>query len=146
MNAIYFLPLLLTNNNRNNLEIVAKGKLLPSLKEFSLILGTFSLTVFAWIFFRAENIGHAISYISEILSPSLFLMPEFTGMSRALTTIILVGGCILIEWFGREGDYAIEGIGHKWYPSIRWIFYSLIIFAIGMFTPIVESPFIYFQF
>jgi len=72
LNAIYFLPLLLTNNNRNNLETVAQGKLLPSLKEVSFMLLTFGLTVFAWIFFRAENIGHAISYVSEILSPSLF--------------------------------------------------------------------------
>jgi len=73
LNAIYFLPLLLTNNNRNNLETVAQGKLLPSIKEVYFMLLTFGLTVFAWIFFRAENIGHAISYISEILSPSLFL-------------------------------------------------------------------------
>jgi len=29
LNAIYFLPLLLTNNNRNNIEIVAQGKYLP---------------------------------------------------------------------------------------------------------------------
>jgi len=72
LNAIYFLPLLLTNNNRNNLETVAQGKLLPSIKEVYFMLLTFGLTVFAWIFFRAENIGHAISYISEILSPSLF--------------------------------------------------------------------------
>ena len=146
LNAVFFLPLLITNNNRNNLETVAKGKLLPSLKEFLLILGTFGLTVFAWIFFRAENIGHAISYISEILSPSLFSIPEFTGMSRALTTIILIVIFVAIEWKGREGQYAIANIGQKWYRSIRWSFYSLIIFAIAMFMPSVESPFIYFQF
>jgi D-alanyl-lipoteichoic acid acyltransferase DltB (MBOAT superfamily) len=47
LNAIYFLPLLLTNNNRNHLEIVAKGKYLPSAKEILLMLITFALTVFA---------------------------------------------------------------------------------------------------
>ena len=47
LNAIYFLPLLLTNNNRSNIDIVAKGKLLPSFKEFLLMLLTFILTVFA---------------------------------------------------------------------------------------------------
>lgn len=30
LNAFYFLPLLLTNANRNNMEIVAKGRLFPS--------------------------------------------------------------------------------------------------------------------
>jgi D-alanyl-lipoteichoic acid acyltransferase DltB (MBOAT superfamily) len=32
LNALFFLPLLLTNKNRNNLEVVAQGKVLPSLK------------------------------------------------------------------------------------------------------------------
>jgi len=146
LNAIYFLPLLLTNNNRNNLEIVAQGKSLPSLKDLSFMLLTFGLTVFAWIFFRAENIGHAISYISEIFSPSLFSFPKFVGMSRALTTIILVAIFVLIEWKGREEQYAIAHIGQNWYRPIRWSFYSIIIFLIGMFMPTVQSPFIYFQF
>ena len=98
LNAIYFLPLLLTNNNRNNLETVAQGKLLPSIKEFSFMLLTFGLTVFAWIFFRAEDIGHAFSYISEILSTSLFEIPKFAGMYNALITIILVAVFVLIVW------------------------------------------------
>ena len=52
LNAIYFLPLLLTNNNRKNLGVVAEGKLLPSFRELFAMLITFILTVFAWIFFR----------------------------------------------------------------------------------------------
>ena len=56
-----------TNNNRNKEENVAqKNKYWICLKELTFMLLTFGLTVFAWIFFRAENIGHAISYISEI--------------------------------------------------------------------------------
>jgi len=146
LNAIYFLPLLLTNNNRNNLEIVAKGKLLPSVKELLHMLLTFALVVFAWIFFRAENIGHAFSYISEILSASFFTMPKFNEMGTALSTLILIVIFVLIEWQGREGQYAISHIGQSWNRPLRWTFYALIIFAIGMFTHSVESPFIYFQF
>jgi D-alanyl-lipoteichoic acid acyltransferase DltB (MBOAT superfamily) len=48
---------------------VAKGKYLPTLKEFFDIGLTFGLTVFAWIFFRANNVTHAMSYISGIFSP-----------------------------------------------------------------------------
>lgn len=146
LNAIYFLPLLLSNKNRTNLETVAKGRLLPNFNELANMLLTFSLIVFAWVFFRAENIEHAISYISKILSPSLFETPKFTGMSRALTTIILIGFFLLVEWHGRESKYAISEIGKRWNRSLRWAFYSLIIIAIGMFMPSIESPFIYFQF
>jgi alginate O-acetyltransferase complex protein AlgI len=145
LNAIYFLPLLLTNNNRNNLEIIAEGKLFPDLKEFLLMLLTFSLTVFAWIFFRANNIGHAISIISEILSSSLFLMPKFDGMRSALTTIILVAIFVLVEWKGREGRYAIHNLGIKWKRPIRYVLYYIIIITIFWFSS-NEQQFIYFQF
>lgn len=145
LNAIYFLPLLLTNNNRNNLETVAQGKLLPNLKEVSFMLLTFGLTVFAWIFFRAENIGHAISYISEILSTSLFSRPKFAGMGKALTTIILVAIFVLVEWKGREGQYAISHLGIKWKRPIRYAMYYAIVIAIFWFGG-KEQQFIYFQF
>ena len=141
LNAIYFLPLLLTNNNRNNLETVAQGKLLPSLKEFSLILFTFGLTVFAWIFFRAENIGHAISYISEIFSSSLFTIP----VVRPRNLILLIIVFVFIEWLGREEQYAIQNLGFKWKRPLLYVFYYAIIIAIFWFGG-KEQQFIYFQF
>ena len=146
LNAIYFLPLLLTNNNRNNLETIAQGKLLPSIKDLSFMLLTFGLTVFAWIFFRAENIGHAINYISEILSPSLFSIPKFAGMSRALNTIILVVIFVLVEWKGRENEYAITKFALSKNRFIRWAVYvsiAIVIFYAGNFE---DNTFIYFQF
>lgn len=145
LNAIYFLPLLLTKNNRNNLETVAQGKLFPGIKELSLMLLTFGLTVFAWIFFRANNMGHAISYLSEILSPSFFATPTFAGMGKAYTTLGLVVIFILIEWQGREGHYAIANLGLRWKRPLRYAMYYAIIIAIFWFGG-KEQQFIYFQF
>jgi D-alanyl-lipoteichoic acid acyltransferase DltB (MBOAT superfamily) len=141
LNAIYFLPLLLTNNNRNNLETVAQGKSLPSLKDLSFILLTFGLTVIAMIFFRAENIGHAISYISEIFSSSLFTIP--TILPRKLILLIMI--FVFLEWLGREGEYAISNLGLKWKRPIRYAMYYAIIIAIFWFGG-KEQQFIYFQF
>jgi len=143
LNAVYFLPLLLTNNNRNNLETVAQGKLFPNLKETSYMLLTFSLTVFAWIFFRAENVGHAFSYISEIFSLSLFQKP--TILPKILIALILL--FTLIEWLGRSSEYAIEKLLIKNKRPIRYVFYYLIlvmIYFFGSFNKDIE--FIYFQF
>ena len=145
LNALYFMPLLLTNNNRNNLEIVAQGKLFPTLKEIAFMATTFILTVFAWIFFRANNIEHAFSYISEILSSSLFTVPKFSGMSKALTTIILVSIFTCIEWLGREQQYALAKLGLNWKRPLRYAFYYAIIVAIFWFSG-KEQQFIYFQF
>ena len=127
LNAIYFLPLLLTNNNRNNMETVAKGKSLPSLKELSFMLLTFGLTVFAWIFFRAENIEHALNYISEIFSKSLFTIPNGSDFINTgihpftITSLIIL--FMMIEWNGRENKYAIEKLGVKWRSPFRYLMY-----------------------
>jgi alginate O-acetyltransferase complex protein AlgI len=141
LNAIYFLPLLLTNNNRNNLETVAQGKLFPNFKELSFMFLTFGLTVFAWIFFRAENVGHAFSYISEIFSGSLFTIPEI--IPRILILIIVF--FVLIEWHGREEQYAIQKLGIKWNCPLRYAMYYAIIIALFWFGG-REQQFIYFQF
>src|SRR5690606_21672268 len=113
------------------------------LKEVSFMLLTFGLTVFAWIFFRAENIGHAISYISEIFSSSLFTIPDI----RPRNLILLIMFFVLIEWFGREGQYALDIIKSVRLLYIRWLSYSIILLVIyfyGNFDETVE--FIYFQF
>ncbi|MBF0227584.1 MAG: MBOAT family protein [Desulfobacterales bacterium] len=146
LNAIYFLPLLLTNNNRNNLEIVAQGKSLPTAKELFLILITFGLTVFAWIFFRAENINHALSYISEIFSFSIFSIPVFYGRLKALQTIIFVVLFLIVEWAGREYEYSIQQIGIKWKKPLRYSAYYIIAFIIMYFGNFSDNQFIYFQF
>ncbi len=147
LNAIYFLPLLLTKNNRKNLDIVAQGKYFPSIQELSLILVTFGLTVFAWIFFRAENINHAISYVSEILSDSLLTKPEFPGIRQSLKTIFWVIGFVIIEWLGREQEYAIANLGRKWNRPFRYAIYYLLIIIIILSSDQGQGQrFIYFQF
>ena len=146
LNAIYFLPLLITKNNRNNLEIVAAGKYLPTVREFFSMLGTFSLTVFAWIFFRAESIGHAMSYISDMLSISLFSVPQLLR-GGALATVFLVIVFVIIEWLGREQQYAIAHLGIKWNRFFRWSLYITLVMFIYFFGNFSESiEFIYFQF
>jgi alginate O-acetyltransferase complex protein AlgI len=148
LNAFYFLPLILTNNNRNNLEIVAKGKYFPTLKEFFFMLLTFVLTAFAWIFFRAETIGHAISYISEIFSISLFTSPNisFSINRKMIILSFLLIFLLISEWSGRENQHALEKLGINKPRIIRWLFYSFIVVLIGMYSQTSETPFIYFQF
>lgn len=143
LNALYIMPSILFNTNRNHLDIVAKGKILPTLNEFLSIILTFSLTLFAWIFFRATNVTHAFSYISKIFSSSLFIVPHGLGIDRSL--IFLTVLFFIIEWFGREQQYAIASLGSKWYKPIRWVMYYAIILTIYLNAG-KEEQFIYFQF
>ena len=146
LHAVYFIPLLITNKNRSNMTIVAQGKLLPGVKEFFQIAITFCLTVFAWIFFRAESLSHGLQYIKGIFSKSIFSTPyDFENISYK-ATLILIAFLILIEWLGREQNYALERFGFKWKRPFRWLFYAFLLFMIAMFVKTDETPFIYFQF
>jgi D-alanyl-lipoteichoic acid acyltransferase DltB (MBOAT superfamily) len=146
LNALYFIPLLLRRKNRTNLDIVAQGRHLPTHKEFLSILLTFTLTVFAWIFFRADNLSHAVSYIGTIFSSSLFESPFYQDMSTSKTTIVLLLFFIIIEWMGREQPFAIAAMGQKRSGAVRWLFYAFLVFLLGMYMQTTETPFIYFQF
>jgi len=141
LNALYFLPLLLTNNNRSNMEVVAKGRIFPKIKELFWMLSTFTLTVFAWIFFRAENISHAFSYISGIFSSSTFSLPEV----RPTNVFILLVVFMIIEWIGRENKFALAKLGQKWVWPLRYSFYYVLIILIFWFSR-EDQEFIYFQF
>jgi alginate O-acetyltransferase complex protein AlgI len=141
LNALYFMPLLLTNMNRNNIGTVAEGRLFPTARELFSMVVTFALTVFAWIFFRAESLTHAFAYIRSMCNESLFTKP--TVFPKALLLILPV--FILIEWLGREQQYAIANLGFKWPRPVRWSFYYVLIIFILMFMG-KEQEFIYFQF
>lgn len=150
LNALYFLPLLLLNKNRNNLEIVAEGRLFPSLKEFFQMAFTFAITVFAWIFFRSESLGHAFTYIGDMFSGLL----RKSSVIEAINFVLYRTGFVLpfmillfmiIEWLGRQHQYAIAHTGLSWPRPIRWSMYLMIAFAVILFAG-KEQQFIYFQF
>ncbi|WP_110475085.1 MBOAT family O-acyltransferase [Winogradskyella epiphytica] len=140
LNAFYFLPLLLTNRNRVNTDLIAQGNYFPSLKEASQMFLTFLLTTIAWVFFRADSVGHAISYLQHIFSSSLFFKFEIFPS----TILILVMFFLITEWLGRSGNYALEKIDFLFKP-LRWAFYILLIILMFSFTG-EEQQFIYFQF
>jgi hypothetical protein len=53
----------------------------------------------------------------------------------------------IIEWTGREKEYALTDLELKWSKPLRWMFYFVIILGIyflGNFNETIE--FIYFQF
>jgi len=142
LNALYIMPSIIFNTNRNHLDIVAKGKYLPTLKEFFSIGITFCLTVIAWIFFRAENVTYALKYLSKIFSTSLFTMPTITGSGSLGILLVLF---LIMEWVGREEQYAIANFGIRWKRPFRYSMYYAIIIAILWFGG-KEQQFIYFQF
>jgi alginate O-acetyltransferase complex protein AlgI len=146
LHAAYFLPLLLLGKNRKHLGVVAQGRLFARPKEIVQVVTTFGLTVLAWIFFRAESVGHAFEYLSGMASSSLFSAPQFAGSAAAYSTYSMILLLLVVEWCGREQQYALARMGHRLPRFARWSAYAVLIFIIGMFMQTEETPFIYFQF
>lgn len=150
LNAIYFLPLLLLNRNRNNMEIVAQNSVLPSIRELFQMLFTFGLTVIAWIFFRAASVTDAMDYILSMIT-GLF---NSSLIQQAINYMIVQVGIYLpvfilfffvMEWSGRRYQYAISHFGLSWPKPVRWSFYLGLALIILLFAG-KEQQFIYFQF
>ncbi|MEQ8478624.1 MAG: MBOAT family O-acyltransferase [Fulvivirga sp.] len=146
LNALYFLPLLLLNKNRMNTNTVAQGKLLPSFKEFYQIVLTFSTIILTWIFFRAENIDHALNYLSRIFSKSLFSFPNFQLMELAFYTLFMISIFMVIEWLGRNKQYALENSSNIKSNYLRYGLYLAIVITIMAMGNFNQNEFIYFQF
>ena len=145
LNAIYFLPIMLLNKNRINTNIVAEGKYLPSIKEIFSMAITFSLTTLAWVFFRAEDIHHAIAYLSNIIHPSTLTFPKLiTPKLEMIYTLLCIFILLFIEWGNRDKTHGLDIASYK--KNIRWILYFIIILMTITFGSFNQNSFIYFQF
>ena len=141
LNALFFLPLLIAEKNRHHLEVVAMGKMIPSLREAVNILATFTLTCFAWIFFRSENVSDAIGYIKGIFNESIFSFP--TEFRAALSGLIVF--MLMMEWWNRTQDYGLK-IQGRISSLLESTVYIIIAFLILNFANFTSDEFIYFQF
>lgn len=146
LNALYFLPLFLAERNRKYLDVVAKGRMLPTLRETGSMAATFGITVFGWIFFRAESLTHAFSYIGNIFSASLFSMP---GITLEQITLGGLGALIVfmfsVEWMARGDRHGLETVATGRPRILRWgLYYVIVLLLIRFAGP--QQEFIYFQF
>ena len=141
LNAIYIMPSIIFNTNRNHIDIVAKGNYLPSIREFFMMLSTFFLTVFAWIFFRSASLSDAFSFIKGIFSSSLFSIPSIHPLDLFILLLIF----LTIEWLGRASQFAIENTFEKSSNFLKYGLYYLLLVAIFFYNSNGQQ-FIYFQF
>lgn len=104
LHALYFLPLMIAGSNRRHVsEVVAADRWLPSLQETGAILLTFTLTALGWIFFRAENLGQAFSYLANMLNVTNWTFP--TGFVAYLPLLAII---IVLDWLGRRRAFPLD--------------------------------------
>jgi D-alanyl-lipoteichoic acid acyltransferase DltB (MBOAT superfamily) len=139
LNALYFLPLLLTNRNRKNTQQNIK---LESKYHFLSILGTFMLTCLAWIFFRANSVQQANEYIYNIFKQPFIGNINFKYELTIITPLLIF--FIINEWIHRNKKHGLQ-INKPIKRFYLWSYYTIIIFLTIIFAGNPQE-FIYFQF
>jgi len=140
LHALFFMPLLLLKTNRSNVDVVADGRLFPTLEEFFKMTGTFLLVVFTWILFRSETIKDALSYTRRIFSKSLIDKP--VEITKSLLPFIAI--LFVFEWINRKEQHGLA------FPNIHrrlitWPIYFMLLLLI-IWNGAAQQSFIYFQF
>jgi alginate O-acetyltransferase complex protein AlgI len=140
INAVYFLPLLLSNSNRNNIDTIQLKFNFNSAKVILSIFYTFLLTCVAWVFFRAKTITDAVLYLKRIITNREFNFQYLDNERYSYELLGMIGLFVLVEWFNRN---KIEPLSGK--KSLLKIAAAILaIIAFGTFSDYKE--FIYFQF
>ena len=140
INAVYFLPLLLSNSNRNNMGEIKLKFNFDSTKVIFSILYTFSLTCLAWVFFRAKTITDAVLYLKRIITNGEFSFQYLENERYNHELLPLIALFVLIEWFSRNKIEPLSGKRNM----LKIALAITAIIAFGTYSDYKE--FIYFQF
>ena len=112
-----------------------------SAKRILLVLKTFVIVTFAWVFFRSVSITEAMNLITSLFN-NVNLVGEplnITSVVWIIFALFLVADVFLFDqrfdhWIGRQR------------LMFRWTTYSIVLFAIIVYAGVEDYPFIYFQF
>jgi D-alanyl-lipoteichoic acid acyltransferase DltB (MBOAT superfamily) len=147
LNALFFLPLLISNKNRvNTNNVIAQNSLLPSIKELVGVLFTFVLISTAWVFFRSNTVSDAFNYFRITIEGlnNITIPYNLVGLNL-FVALISISFLLFIEYLSRKNEFGLSTFGFKWNSIVRKTFYVILAFSIFLFSG-KNQGFIYFQF
>jgi len=140
IHACGFLPLLLLNRNRiYSNDVVAAHSNLPSLKEFTSVIITFSFVTLSWIVFRCIDFDQALGFCSGIFKFNGGLQYQFQFEDLFYLLIL-----ILVDWIFRFDEISVLTFENKVFRNLTYLFIALLV--ISKFDILEKNTFIYFQF
>lgn len=143
LHALFFIPLMLgKNKNQFNYDVVASHSILPTLKEFLQMFGTFCLVALAWIFFRIQNIHDAFKYLKNLIKGLFELNFNISHPDILNYSLLWIPILISIDWLNRHNERTFNVPQHV---VLRWGLYLIFTFLIFMSSN-KDQTFLYFQF
>ena len=104
------------------------------------ILATFHLVCVAWIFFRANSLQQAVTYITGIIT----LRGGAINVNAAALLLASAAAMLIIDVLQRNRHTETPVL--DWGPVARGVAYAVMVVAILIFSGGTPVPFIYFQF
>ena len=134
LNAVYFLPLLLLNKNRSNVDEIQLKFNWQSVLTLANILTTFCLSTIAWVFFRAKTITDAFLYLKKLFTNGDFVSQYLKNERYNYELIVMVMLFVFVEWNNRN---KVEPISGK-YNTLKLALALLAILAFGTYSDYKE--------
>jgi hypothetical protein len=118
----------------------------PAVHTVIKVFITFNLAAFAWIFFRAESLSAAQSFVKSLFLNFTYRGPLIVGLNHYESFIAL--GAIIITVVAEvfQEKKMLQDMRTRCPRWLRWMVYYALIISIGLFGDYSQQAFIYFQF
>jgi alginate O-acetyltransferase complex protein AlgI len=140
IHSVFYLPLLIFAKHRAYLEQVNEKYFLPHFSDFWRIVSTFILVTIAWIFFRANSIDHAYTYLHRLFTNGDFSITYLSIERYSIELLILITFFVMIEWFHKLYEHPFVGSLKK----LKLVGVIIALLVLGVYSD--HNEFIYFQF
>ena len=137
LHALYYLPGIAARR----LPTVRLSTAAAAMVHLGSVALTFGAVCFAWIFFRADSLGHAFHLIHSMATGTWKLSSLGWAGTRPLALIAVL---TVVEFLQRNKQHPLEL--PKWPAWGRWTAYYAVLGAILLLGRLGGTPFIYFQF
>jgi len=136
LHSLYYIP-----------EVLLRGRVpepqsqwLRSVLTAAKMFVTFTAVVLAWVFFRADSVGHAFVVLGRISA----IPSEHSTYEPPLLPLLLIGALGSWEWFFRHRQHGFDVA--DWPRPVRWVGYYSVLALVAVLGTFSDAPFIYFQF
>ena len=147
--GLLFIPLIYSGAFQKKQEIRVNRIGLPRLGDALKMLLTFGLVVIGSIITRSESIGQAWEYVCGMMQfGTIRALYRFFILDKIRKPVIAILIMMIVEWFGRKGDYTLAGIENVAVLRNKWcriVLYAVFIVMIFSFRGGLHE-FIYFHF
>lgn len=146
LNGFYLVFSILSENIRTQFNKLTGLTKIPVFHTLLKRFITFHLAVFAWIFFRANNVSDAFLIIGKILSFNTSSVETVLPLTinQLLSALFFIGIMELVQ-VAQEMKLKVSDF-RQIQPWMRWGIYYFLIAVILVFGQFGDQEFIYFQF